>query len=156
MDRPRHSDTFSRDLRALERRRVREAARDRGRTLGPGFARLATALRRKMRELGGVGDAWFAACPPELARRTKVIGLTGGSLTIGVVNDADRFAIDRWLRSGGLLAVARAAPSAVRRVKFVRVNASDVATPIEPSADATDDASPVASRSSAAGQGATR
>ncbi len=123
--------TLSRDLAALQRLREREDRRDRARPLGAGCQRLARIIKRRAREMGDLGDAWAELCPPDLAPRTKPLGVSRGVLSIGITNDADRYAIDRFLRSGGTRQLAARSPATLRRVKLVRINPAEVAAPRE-------------------------
>jgi hypothetical protein len=123
---PGANTTFDRDMRALTRRRERESRRDLGRAMGPGFAALERRLRQQAKRLGGIGDAWRDICPLAVVDRTKVLALSRGVLSIGVVNEADRFTLDRFLRSGGERELARRSPTTLRRVKLVRVSTREL------------------------------
>lgn len=76
-------------------------------------------LRRVHRAVGGAERAWIEAAPAELAARCEVVRLARGVLTVRVADDSTRFALDRWLRSGGLLALTRATPATLTRVRLM-------------------------------------
>jgi hypothetical protein len=48
-----------------------------------------------------------------------VVRLARGVLTVRVPDDSTRFALDRWLRSGGQAELARRTPATLTRVRLV-------------------------------------
>ena len=85
-----------------------------------GVARDAAAeVKRQYRAVGGLGEAWSAIVPADLAARAELVRLSRGVLTVRVTDAAARFAIDRFLRSGGEAAIAQASKTAVKRIKLV-------------------------------------
>ncbi len=87
-------------------------------TLARPLAEAQKLTRRLTRALGGLGDAWEAILPPQLAASSNPERLAGGVLTIRTADAAARFALDRWLRAGGEDAVRRACAGTVRRIRL--------------------------------------
>jgi hypothetical protein len=83
------------------------------------LAAKAREYQRASKNLGGAARAWEAACPPALLARTRVVALARGVLTIGVDGASTRYALDRALRSGGLLTLRQASNAAISKVKMV-------------------------------------
>jgi len=76
-------------------------------------------LERSARDDGGIAGAWNRVAPGSLVGRATVTGVRGGVLTIRCRSASDRFALDRWLRSGGEQALRREARVAFSRVRLV-------------------------------------
>jgi hypothetical protein len=93
--------------------------RERNLSLAPALADLTRDLRRQHKAVGGIGEAWAATVPAEFGRAAELVRLSRGVLTVKVTDAAARFALDRWLRSGGEAALARAPGVSVKRVKLV-------------------------------------
>lgn len=100
-------------LRSLRGSRVVDAS------LGRDVAALGRALARARRSDAGVAEAWEAVCPPALAARTALGGLSRGVLTVRTPDASTRFEVDRFLREGGERSLTGASRAAVRRVKVV-------------------------------------
>jgi hypothetical protein len=101
--------------------RIRQA-----RVRGPGDVSLAMQMdamlretRKAQRGLAGVAGAWNAVVPPDLLGATMIEGVARGVLTVRVTTAAKRFALDRFLRSGGEREIVRASPIPVRSVRIV-------------------------------------
>lgn len=109
---PSPTDALSR-LRAL---RVREAP---DLSMGAVFAIESKHLERARKRTGGAAKAWCEVCPPDLLRRTAIVGLTRGVLTISVRDASTRYELDRLLRSGAETELLRRSAAPVRRVKLV-------------------------------------
>ncbi|USO00085.1 MAG: DUF721 domain-containing protein [Phycisphaeraceae bacterium] len=80
-------------------------------------ARERARLERAARDDGDIVSAWDGLVPDHLRGRAAIVGLRGGVLTVRCRSAPDRFALDRWLRSGGereLRARARVALTRVR------------------------------------------
>ncbi|MEX2218074.1 MAG: DciA family protein [Phycisphaerales bacterium] len=77
------------------------------------------AVERTARSGTALERAWREVCPAELAARAWPVSCSRGLLTIRAGDASTRWEVDRWLRSGGETALARAARVGVRRVKFV-------------------------------------
>ncbi|MDX2018473.1 MAG: hypothetical protein SFY95_12650 [Planctomycetota bacterium] len=102
-----------------ENRSLREPARDLSREI----ERLARNLRAAQRRADTVEDVLAAALPEALRGKARVVKLVRGVLTLSVPEGPARFVLDRWLRSGGLETLRKAAessgtPAAVSRVKY--------------------------------------
>ena len=103
-------------VQRLREARVRPArdlslARDMDRAL-----REAAALRQSV---GGCAAAWASVVPPDLLAHTALEGVSRGVLSVRVPNASTRFALDRFLRSGGERAVIAASRSAISRIRLV-------------------------------------
>lgn len=103
---------------SLDRLRGHRVRTPRDLSLGD-LAAKAREYQRASKNLGGAARAWEAACPPDLLPRTRVVGLSRGVLTIGVDGSSTRYALDRAMRSGGLLALRQASNAAISKVKYV-------------------------------------
>lgn len=79
---------------------------------------IAKDLRRRMAG-SGAGAAFIKLAPRELAAFTTVVGVRSGVLQLRPHNTAARYALDRWLRSGGERSLLSTAPGALVRVKLV-------------------------------------
>jgi hypothetical protein len=108
-------------MRALGRLRERASRRGAVRGAEAVFTAMGRGYARDAKRTGGVGEAWGRVCPDRLGRATRVLGLSRGVLRVGVPNDAVRHEVDRFLRDGGMRALAGASPATVRRVRFERV-----------------------------------
>lgn len=76
-------------------------------------------LKKQTRVVGGLGEKWEEILPPELALSSTPERLSGGVLTIRTADSAARFALDRWLRSGGEQLVKGACTTSVVRIRLV-------------------------------------
>ncbi len=76
-------------------------------------------LKKQTRVVGGLGEKWEEILPPELALSSAPERLSGGVLTIRTADSAARFALDRWLRSGGEQLVKGACATSVVRIRLV-------------------------------------
>ena len=76
-------------------------------------------VKKRVRALGGIGDAWVAVVPAALAARCEPVSLSRGVLTVRVADASARFELDRFLRAGGLSRLAARAGAAVKRAKLV-------------------------------------
>ncbi|OAB61370.1 hypothetical protein AY599_13420 [Leptolyngbya valderiana BDU 20041] len=65
-----------------------------------------------------IQQAWAGLAPNGLGERAAADRVTRGVLAVRVSNGADQHAAARWLRSGGALALSRAAGVPIRRWKF--------------------------------------
>ncbi len=88
-------------------------------SLGAAMAEETRRLKRTHRAVGGVARAWAATAPPGLAGRCEVVRLARGVLTLRVPDGSTRFAVDRWLRSGGQEALAADMSTTLSRVRLV-------------------------------------
>lgn len=103
----------------LERLRQQRARTPRDAGVAPLLTSMADQLKRSQRAVGASAEAWLSVCPPALAQRCSILGLSRGELRIAVANAAARFEVDRWLRSGGEKLLVDSARTTIRRVKLV-------------------------------------
>jgi hypothetical protein len=104
---------------SLARLRQLRVPRERDAALAADIERLRAELIRRRRAGVGTAGAWACTVPPELAEKSTVIGVFRGVMKVRARDAATRFALDRYLRSGGEAAVIRASPIAVKRVRLV-------------------------------------
>lgn len=104
--------------RGLAGLRERRQFKARDLTLTAPLASIAKDLKSKMAS-SGVGAAFLKSAPAQVAAFTTVVGVRSGVLQLRPHNTATRYALDRWLRSGGEAALVRACPTAISRVKLV-------------------------------------
>lgn len=81
-------------------------------------------MRQAARATSGTANAWDALLSgaglrPELLERTRVVSFRYGVLTVRVADASTRYAVDRFLRGGGENALARLAPTTLKRVKMI-------------------------------------
>lgn len=103
-------------LRTLREHRVYPGP---DRSIAGPVGRLRAALERQIRDGDDVSKAWDRVVPERLRGRAAVVGCKAGVLTIRCRSAADRYTLDRWLRSGGEQAVRREARSAVKKIALV-------------------------------------
>lgn len=103
----------------IERLRAQRVRPERSRSLAELLDTEHRAIDKAAKAIGPGGQAWIDACPPDHLPSTTVLGLQRGTLKIGVAGTATRFALDRWLRSGGERLIIRAARVAIRRITLV-------------------------------------
>lgn len=106
------------DARHLDRIRAQRVRPARDLALRSVVERSAAALRRAERGAGRVAGAWERVCPPEHLQKTAVERFASGVLTIVVADAATRYALDRFLRSGGERAVIESSPAPIRKVRL--------------------------------------
>ena len=75
-------------------------------------------IQTRHRQFGKVGAAWSVALPDQFKSACELVTCTRGVLTVRAANSSIRFELDRWLRTGGLKALADAGGK-VRSVKVV-------------------------------------
>lgn len=107
------------ELREIERRRGQRVWPERDLSLAEILGDEERKLRQRHRAVGCVAGLWNELTPAELVEKTELVGLTRGVLRVRVTDSAARFALDRWLRSGGEAELVRRAPVGVRKIKLV-------------------------------------
>ncbi|MFT3683403.1 MAG: hypothetical protein QM783_00520 [Phycisphaerales bacterium] len=110
------ADRFT--TRTLANLRERRGFKERDLTMTMPMASIAKDLRARMAN-SGLGTAFLKLAPSQVASFTTVVGVRAGVLQLRPHNTATRYALDRWLRTGGEAAVVRACPAAISRVKLV-------------------------------------
>jgi hypothetical protein len=113
---PMDSFEAQRRLEQLRTWRTKPAA-DAG--IADGVEALRARLDREYRAGGGLGAVWLEVVPKELGDTAELILLSGGVLTVRVRDSSTRFALDRWLRSGGQKLLEQRSPTTLRRIKLV-------------------------------------
>lgn len=104
------------DLERLRRSRI---APERDLTLRTPLGFLGQDLKKRARQTGGLGGAWAALVPPDLAAHTTLVSLSRGVLTIKCDDASAKFDLDRWLRTGGEIALVKCAPAGLTKVRLV-------------------------------------
>jgi hypothetical protein len=102
----------------LAKLRERRAGHQRDLSLAGPMSAITKDLKAKMAS-AGVGVAFLKTAPAQAAAFTTVVGVRSGVLQLRPHNTATRYALDRWLRSGGEAVLVRACPTAISRVKLV-------------------------------------
>jgi hypothetical protein len=102
----------------LSRLREHRNPRDRDLSLSAEIARVAADLSRRRRSAGAGAEAWAAVAPPALHGLAEATSVNRGVLTLKAPGAAARFAVDRWLRSGGEAELIRYARVGIKRVKL--------------------------------------
>jgi len=103
----------------LARVRLLRAPRERESSVAGVFLAEGSRIARLAKQMGGVAEAWETVCPPDLAPRTRVVGVSRGVLTIGVADASTRWALERLLKGGADRAVITGCPMTVRRIRLV-------------------------------------
>lgn len=106
-------------MQQIERLRRFRVAKPFDLSMGRDLAAEEKRLKRHVRVVGGLGDKWEAVLPPELALSSTPERLSGGVLTIRTADSAAKFALDRWLRSGGETLVKQATATTIVRIRLV-------------------------------------
>jgi hypothetical protein len=107
------------DLALVERLRTWRGVPTRDLSLAGAFGAARQELKRRSRTLGAVATAWTATLPANLVERTALVGFSRGVLTVRCDDNAARFELDRFLRSGGELELIRRAPAGLARVRLL-------------------------------------
>ena len=102
----------------LRRLRSLRNPRDRDLSIGAVVRTAEKELRKKVKSLGGVADAWDTVVPLTLARRCRLVSLSRGVLSVQVADSSARFELDRFLRAGGEAELVRRARAAIKRIKL--------------------------------------
>lgn len=99
--------------------RDRRNFRDRDISIAAAVGELAASTLRQARQVDGAGDAWTVIIPPELAAKASMVRLARGTLQVRVSDSAVRFALDRFLRSGGERALVETSKGKIKRIKLL-------------------------------------
>lgn len=73
---------------------------------------------RGRKAAGGIVDAWESVVPNEFAAGTRIKGIAGGVVRVGVKSTSLSFELDRALRSGLLEKLRSAYGGVLRRVRL--------------------------------------
>lgn len=109
----------ARDARQLDNLRQWRNRPEKDLSLASPLAEVARDIKRRARSFGSLGAAWQQLTPPDLVERTSLVSLARGILTVRCDDAACKFELDRWLRSGGEVAVIKRAATTLNRVKLV-------------------------------------
>ena len=99
--------------------RDRRNFRDKDISIAATVGTLASQVVRQAKQVEGAGDAWWRIVPRELAAGTKEVRLTRGVLNVRMSDTSVRFALDRFIRSGGERALIEASKGKIKRVKLL-------------------------------------
>ncbi len=110
---------MARTTPSLNRLRELRVPRERNAALAPEMDRLHAELARRRRSGGGAAAAWDVVVPDALREKSEVVGVSRGVLSVRVRDASARFALDRFLRSGGEASLIRTARVAIKRVRLV-------------------------------------
>lgn len=92
--------------------------------------RLIKQAEKTSATLSRLEGHWAALVPPDIAGLTRPVSLSRGVLSVHARDAAAVFALDRWLRSGGLDTLRRGLAAAMPgRVPLVKVKPILRATP---------------------------
>ncbi|MFN0010541.1 MAG: DciA family protein [Phycisphaerales bacterium] len=108
----------SRQIDALRKHRVAAGVADL--SLAAAMGSQAKELRSRARSLGAVGGAFARLVPRTVQERCVLVGMKAGVLTVRCDDDAARFELDRWLRTGGELELVKATPTTLAKVRIAR------------------------------------
>ncbi len=92
----------------LRRGEAASAAQAGPRPIGDLMAQVLRAASPRRRELEGLAEAWSRAAGPDVARRSRPIGLRGGELTVGFESAALRQEVECFRKEEILRALRRA------------------------------------------------
>jgi hypothetical protein len=108
----------------LERLRANRVPTPRDITMCSALDSELRRVRQVERSAVSAAGAWDqllaqAGMQGDLQARTRVVSFRFGVLTVKVSDASTKYAVDRFLRSGGETALARLAAATLRRVKLV-------------------------------------
>ena len=98
--------------------RERRNFRDKDISIAATVGTIAKETLRQAKQVEGAADAWWRVVPPALAAGTKDVRLTRGVLSVRMSDASIRFAVDRFIRSGGEKALIEASRGRIKRVKL--------------------------------------
>lgn len=104
---------------SLSRLRELRVPRERDAALATEMERLRAELERRRRGGSGMAAAWDVVVPDGLREKSEVVGVSRGVLSVRVRDASARFALDRFLRSGGEATLIRTSKVAIRKVRLV-------------------------------------
>jgi hypothetical protein len=99
--------------------RARRNPPERNQGISPAVGELVASVVRQHRQVGGAGAAWAQVVPPELVACTELKQLSRGTLQVRVTDASARFAVDRFLRSGGERSLVSASGGKIKRVRLI-------------------------------------
>ncbi len=103
----------------LERLRAWRVPTPPDRGIGAELSRQMREITRVQRAVGGADSLWDSTVPPELAATCRVERVSkAGDFHVVTKDAASRYAIDVWLRSGGLELLRAKSSRGIRGVKL--------------------------------------
>lgn len=105
----------------IERLRQWRGRRERNVDISALVREFAREQKRLSTSLGAVTETFEAIVPGVIARECTLVGLRSGVLTVETRSAAGRFALDRFLRSGGETKLREASEATAQRITRVRV-----------------------------------
>lgn len=112
----RNSRRIAHDIQSLRSIRVRK---DRDLTLDNELARLASTYTRQSTGLGGLAELWQELAPADVRESCTLKSFARGILTVAVEHAAQRYLLDRALRSGLRRELIRRSAQPLRDVRIV-------------------------------------
>jgi hypothetical protein len=106
-------------MHQIERLRRFRVAKPFDLSMGKDLVAEEKRLKKHTRVVAGLGDRWEEILPQELALSSTPERLSGGVLTIRTADSAAKFAMDRWLRSGGEAVLKGAIATTIARIRLV-------------------------------------
>jgi len=107
------------DPRLLDRLRAWRAPSAPDRSIESDITRLVRQIETRTKAVGGFDELWATSLPQRLAAKSRVIRWTkAGDLHIGADDAPTRYAIDAWLRSGGLEKLRGASSRGIRAINL--------------------------------------
>lgn len=103
----------------LEQLRASRARPERDTSIAGVMASIQGDLRKRAKAVGSIGDTWMNIAPAVIQEQTTVVGITRGVLTIRAHNASAKFVTKKWLDSGGEMALIRATPVTLTKIKLV-------------------------------------
>ena len=89
------------------------------RSIGDEISQLVREVKQKTEAVGGFDSVWVKVAPQALAAKSRIDRLTkGGDLHVVAEDAATRYAIDLWLRSGGLAQLRAESSRGIRAIKL--------------------------------------
>jgi len=104
---------------ALDQLRKHRVYPDRARGLEADLMRELKTLKKITSSESSAIEAWNAVIPDSIADSSSVGGLKAGKLVVHVPSAAQRYLVDRWLKSGGFSSFQALARVPVRGVQLV-------------------------------------
>jgi hypothetical protein len=105
----------------LERLRKWRGGKDRDADVSKSFREFAREQTKLSKALGTVSESFEAIVPLVIANECTLVGLRSGLLTVETRSASCRYALDRFLRSGGEAALRDASQRTAQPILRVRV-----------------------------------
>jgi hypothetical protein len=99
--------------------RARRTFRDKDLTIAEAVGSLTAETVRQARRVEGATEAWWRIVPRELAAGVAEVRMSRGVLTARMADTSVRFALDRFIRSGGERSLIEASRGKIKRVRLI-------------------------------------